>query len=254
MTSFPADGSTLEGEQQGATIDGFVRSASGELYRFHHNDMTRRLGYGREGGQPDSYTLIATRQGTEMVGRGGAVRTGKPSENIIALDLPASAEPTPGVYYGRVAGTTDKVAFDINDTPDGRTLRAYVSDGVSGTITLPGAPARRFFAAPAGDGAGIYDVKVLDDRTHMGTSAEGGKLELKYDDGMVMGTVTSPTRVTVDLLGADLTKSYEYGVDGSMPGTYVAFAAPRGRFLIGRSGDVRAGHPGLNIIGLDKKC
>ena len=36
--------------------------------------------------------------------------------------------------------------------------------------------------------------------------------------------------------------------------SYVAFAAPRGRFLIGRSGDVRGGHPGLNIIGLDKAC
>ena len=34
----------------------------------------------------------------------------------------------------------------------------------------------------------------------------------------------------------------------------MAFAAPRGLFLIGRSGDVRAGRPGVNIIGLDKKC
>ena len=31
--------------------------------------------------------------------------------------------------------------------------------------------------------------------------------------------------VGTDLLGADLTQSYEYGVQGSMPGTYVAFAA-----------------------------
>ena len=105
-----------------------------------------------------------------------------------------------------------------------------------------------------GDGAGIYDVTVLDDRTHTDRSEEGGKLDLRYDDGMVIGTVTSPTGVKVDLLGADLTKSYEYGVEGSLPGTYVAFAAPRGRFLIGRSGSVKAGSPGLNIIGLDKKC
>ena len=39
-----------------------------------------------------------------------------------------------------------------------------------------------------------------------------------------------------------------------MPGTYVAFAAPRGRFLIGRNGNVRGGSAGANIIGLDKKC
>ena len=88
----------------------------------------------------------------------------------------------------------------------------------------------------------------------MGTSEEGGKLELKYADGMVMGRVVAPNGEIADLLGADLTKSYEYGVEGSMPGTYVAFAAPRGRFLIGRNGDVRGGSAGLNIIGLDKKC
>ena len=288
------DGSTLEADQKEAAVDGFVRAANGDLYRFRHNDMTRRLGYSRPGGQPDSYTLVVTRQGTEMVGRGGAVRQGRPSENIIALDLPASAVPTPGIFYGRVAMTTDKLAFDLNDLPDGRRqMRAYVSDGepepdgdiewftapvtgntfsltsasgnsriegviggdgITGTIRLPGADARRYFAAPAGDGAGIFDVKVLDDRTHTGTSEEGAKLELKYNDGMVMGTVSAPNGERVDLLGADLAESYRYGIKGSLPGSYVAFAAPRGRFLIGRSGDVRLGRPGLNIIGLDKKC
>jgi hypothetical protein len=71
---------------------------------------------------------------------------------------------------------------------------------------------------------------------------------------MVNGTVTAPNGQSVDLLGADLTHAYRMGVEGSLPGTYVAFAAPRGRFLIGRSGNVRGGSPGLNIIGLDKKC
>ena len=288
------DGSTMEATQTGATVDGFVRSATGNLYNFKHNDLTRRLNYSREGGQADRYTLVVTRRGTEIVGRGGDVRGGKPSENIIALDLPASDVPTPGVYYGRVAMGTDKMAFDLNDLGGGRRqLRAYVSDGepepagdiewftspitgntfsltsasgnakmdgtvaadgISGNITLPGTQTRRFFAAPAGDGAGIYDVTVMADRTHMGTSEEGGKLELKYTDGMVMGRVIAPNGEAADLLGADLTRSYEYGVDGSQPGTYVAFAAPRGRFLIGRNGDVRGGSPGLNIIGLDKKC
>ena len=288
------DGSTLEADQNGATVDGFVRSASGELYRFSHNDMTRRLGLSREGGQPDSYTAIITRQGTEVVGRGGDVRRGRPSENVIALDLAASVPPTPGIYYGRVALATDKLAFDVNDLADGRKqIRAYVSDaepepegdiewftstvtgsaftitsvsgnarvegsvaadGVSGTLTLPNQPARRYFAGPAGEGAGIYDVSVQQDRAHAGTSEEGGKLALTYTDGMVMGKVTAPDGKSVDLLGADLTHAYKMGVEGSLPGTYVAFAAPRGRFLIGRNGDVRAGRPGLNIIGLDKKC
>lgn len=287
------DGSTLEADQKGPTVDGFVRSASGEMYRFKHNDLTRRLNYSRQGGQADTYTAIVTRQGTEVVGRGGDVRHGRPSENLIALDLAASPVPTPGVFYGRVALTTDKLAFDINTVNGQRTLRAYVSDaepepagdiewftspitgnsfsltsasgkakidgtvaddGVSGTLTLPDQPARRYYAGPAGEGAGIYDVTVNGDRSHTGTSFEGAKLELSYKDGMVIGKVTDPTGASVDLLGADLTEAYKYGIQGSMPGTYVAFAAPRGRFLIGRSGDVRGGSAGLNIIGLDKKC
>ncbi len=287
------DGSTLDADQAGPIVDGFVRSASGEMYRFKHNDLSRRLMYSRQGGQADSYVAIVTRQGTEIVGRGGNVRGGKPSENLIALDLAASPTPTPGVYYGRVAMTTDKLAFDINTVNGVRTLRAYVSDaepepagdiewfvapvsgttftltsaskaariegtiaadGVSGMLTLPDQPARRYFAGPAGEGAGIYDVTVAGDRSHAGTSLEGGKLQLTYQNGMVMGKVTDPTGASVDLLGADLTEAYKYGIEGSMPGTYVAFAAPRGRFLIGRNGDVRGGSAGLNIIGLDKKC
>ena len=288
------DGSTLQATQRGANVDGSVRSARGENYDFKHNDMTRRLEYSRQGGQPDSYTLIVTRQGTEMVGRGGAVRQGRPSENIIALDLAASPVPTPGVYYGRVAMETDKLAFDVNDLPGGRRqLRAYTSDaepepagdiewftgevtgdtfeltsatgnarlagtiaadGITGTITLPGGGPRRYFAGPAGEGAGIYDVVVNDDRSHTGTSEEGGRLELTYEGGMVMGKVTAPDGEAIDLLGADLTHAFRFGIEGSLPGSYVAFAAPRGRFLIGRNGDVRGGRPGLNIIGLDKKC
>ena len=287
------DGSTLEADQTAATVEGFVRSATGEMFRFKHNDLTRRLNYSRQGGQADTYTAIITRQSTEVVGRGGDVRQGRPSENIIALDLAASPVPTPGVYYGRVAMTTDKLAFDINVVNGQRTLRAYVSDaepepegdiewftspitgstftvtsasgnariegtvaadGVSGMLTLPNQPARRYFAGPAGEGAGIYDVTVAADRSHTGTSFEGAKLELSYKDGMVIGKVIDPAGASVDLLGADLTHAYKLGIEGSLPGTYVAFAAPRGRFLIGRNGDVRGGSAGVNIIGLDKKC
>ncbi len=287
------DGSTLEADQAGPTVEGFVRSATGEMFRFKHNDITRRLNYSRQGGQADRYTAIITRQSTEVVGRGGDVRQGRPSDNIIALDLAASPVPTPGVYYGRVAMTTDKLAFDINLVNGQRTLRAYVSDaepepegdiewftspltgntfaltsasgnariegtvaddGVSGMLTLPNQPARRYYAGPAGEGAGIYDVTVAADRSHTGTSFEGAKLDLTYKDGMVMGKVTDPAGKSVDLLGADLTHAYKLGVEGSLPGSYVAFAAPRGRFLIGRNGNVRGGSAGLNIIGLDKKC
>ena len=39
-----------------------------------------------------------------------------------------------------------------------------------------------------------------------------------------------------------------------MPGEYVAVIAPGGSHWLGRSGNVRGGQSGLNIIGLDKKC
>jgi hypothetical protein len=287
------DGSTLEAQQRGTNVEGFVRAQSGEQYDFRQNDLSRRLGYSREGGQPDNYTLIVTRQATEIMGRGGDVRRGRPSENIVALDLGASDVPSAGEYYGRVAMTTDKLAISVRDEGGVRRLRGYLSDaepepggdiqwftalitgniftitsamgdaridgtvsadGITGNITLPGQPARPYYAAPAGDGAGIYDVTVRDDRSHVGTSDDGGRLELTYRDGLVMGKVMPATGPAIDLLGADLAEAYKYGIQASVPGTYVAFAAPRARFLIGRNGDVRGGSAGLNIIGLDKKC
>jgi len=69
------DGSTLEADQSGAIVDGLVRSAAGDMYRFKQNDLTRRLAYSRQGGQVDTYTAVITRQGTEIVGRGGDVRS-----------------------------------------------------------------------------------------------------------------------------------------------------------------------------------
>jgi hypothetical protein len=69
-----------------------------------------------------------------------------------------------------------------------------------------------------------------------------------------MGKVMPPSGPPIDLLGADLAEAYKYGIQASVPDTYVAFAAPRARFLIGRNGDVRGGSAGTNIIGLDKKC
>ena len=56
------------------------------------------------------------------------------------------------------------------------------------------------------------------------------------------------------MLGADLAHAFKYSEEYSKPDTYTAFVAPRGRYVFGRSGSVRTGSGGLNIIGLDKKC
>lgn len=288
------DGSTFQAAKDGAYVKGEVVSPRGERYPFRHNDLTQRLGYGVTGGQPGSYMAIVTRQATEIQGRGGDVKGGKPDGNVISLDMDQSESVTPGVYHGRVARTTDRLNFELANDPQGvRVLRAYVSDsepepdgdvqwfvepvpgsefdmpskmgdarisgviaedGISGEIVLPDGTPRRYFAAPSGQGAGIYNVEVAADRRHTGTSEQGAKFDLRYEDGTVMGTITSPEGEEFPMLGADLATAYGYEDEYSKPGTYTAFVAPRGRYVFGRSGSIRAGQTGANIIGLDKKC
>lgn len=288
------DGSELNARQTESFVEGDVVSSRGERYPFRHNDLTRRLGYAREGGASGTYLTVVTRQATEIQGRGGDVKGGRPGQDVISLDLSVDGEPTPGVYHGRVAGATDRLNFEI-ETKDGtRTLRSYVSDsepepagdlewftgpltgstfdmtskmaggarmngtiaddGISGELTLPDGIARRYFAAPSGQGAGIYTVEVDASRRHTGTSAQGGKLDLEYEDGTVMGALTDPDGKEYPMLGADLSHAYRLGEEYSKPDTYLAFVAPRGRYVYGRGGNVRAGTGSLNIIGLDKKC
>lgn len=293
------DGSTFDARQTGAYVEGAVVSTRGERYPFRHNDLTRRLAYATAGGAPDTYLTVVTRQATEIQGRGGDVRGGKPSANVASLDLSQDAPPTPGVYHGRVAGTTDRLNFETKQNPDGTTLlRAYVSDsepepagdvqwfaesvrppqfamrskmgdatiegtisdeGIGGEITLPDGVARRYFAVPSGQGAGIFEVTVAPDRRHTGTSEQGARLDVRYENGTVMGTLTSPGGESFPMLGADLAHAFRYSDEYSKPGQYTAFVAPRGRYVFGRSNtsgerNVRGGTTGVNIIGLDKKC
>jgi hypothetical protein len=137
---------------------------------------------------------------------------------------------------------------------DAKITGTITDDGISGELTLPDGVARRYFAAPSGEGAGIYTVQVAPDRRHTGTSEQGAKMDLKYDKGTVMGTLTAPDGKSYPMLGADLAHAYRYTDEYSKPDTYTAFVAPRGRYVFGRSGNIRAGSSGANIIGLDKKC
>jgi hypothetical protein len=137
---------------------------------------------------------------------------------------------------------------------DAKMTGEITDEGISGEIMLPDSPAHRYFAVPSGQGAGIFTVDVAADRHHTGTSEQGAKLDLRYVDGTVMGTLTAPDGEQFPMLGADLATAFRYNQEFSKPGSYVAFVAPRGRYIYGRNGDVRAGHPGVNIIGLDKKC
>ncbi len=69
-------------------------------------------------------------------------------------------------------------------------------------------------------------MEVASDRHHTGTSEQGAKLDLKYEDGTVMGTLTSPEGDQYPMLGADLATAYRCTDEFSKPGTYIAFVAP----------------------------
>jgi hypothetical protein len=125
---------------------------------------------------------------------------------------------------------------------------------VHGTVVLPKGDQHPFFAVPAGDGAGIYDIDVSADKHYTGTSEKGEKLDLRQSGHNITGTITTPSGPTVNVIAYDLTDVFHYGQEGSRPDHYVAFASPGGRYFIGRSGDVRGGTFGSNIIGLDKAC
>ena len=225
---------------------------------------------------------------------GDGLKQGRPDGNVVALDLAASGLPTEGIYYGRLALTVHQLAISVDpaDAQGNRRLRMYLSDGLPdgdiewfvgnvpssgtidlasadnkarltgqlsatdahGTVTLPKGDQHRFFAVPAGDGAGIYDIDVTADKHYTGTSEKGEKLDLRQSGHNITGSITTPNGPTVNVIAYDLTEVFHYGQEGSRADHYVAFASPGGRYFIGRSGDVRGGTFGNNIIGLDKAC
>ncbi len=296
-TGTSTDGSRIEGRQAGNLVEGTITTRSGDTIGYKVTDATRAFDYPIKGGQPDTYTAVVSRYGLAQIGRGGgdAVKRGTPNDNLIALDLAPTPIPTPGVYYGKLAQTTDQMAM-VLDQPAGqanRRVRVYLSDGepepegdiewftgqvlgnrieltsagggarlvgevtndfASGTVTLPGNRTHRFYAVPAGDGAGIYEVRVTPEKVYHGTAEGGGRFEIRQNGDVVQGTIFTADGRQIGLLAYDLTRVFEYGVEGSQPDTYLAFASPGGRYLIGRSGNVRGGTAGNNIIGLDKAC
>jgi hypothetical protein len=212
----------------------------------------------------------------------------------LGLGVGAGAVNTPGVWYGKVGGGTEQFVMALGEPdPAGvRSVRVLLSDGepepegdvewfagdatgdafiltspttatmtgqigpeyVFGQVTLPGSAPRPYLAVPAADGAGIYDVTVTPDKQYQGTSEHGGTFTLRQQGDRVTGVVNTPDGRQLVLAAHDLTQVFDYAVDGSQPGTYLAIASPGGADLIGRSGDVRAGLADVELIGLDKAC
>ena len=288
-TGASTDGNRLDAYQRGDYVEGTITARNNEQIAFKVTDLSRVFNYPVRGGQPDTYTTIISRHGLVLMGRGGDVKRGSPSPNVLSLDLAASGLPSPGVYYGRTARTIHQFAAVV-DAGASR-IRVYFSDGldggdiewfagavnggrfditsasgnarivgevtqesVKGTVTVPGGRELPIFAVPAGDGAGIYEVEVTADGRYVGTSEDGARVEARKDGDKVIGSITPRVGVPVTIFGYDLTHVFHYAQEGSQPDRYLAFASPGGRYIIGRSGDVRGGTAGNNIIGLDKAC
>ena len=140
---------------------------------------------------------------------------------------------------------------------------------VSGSFTDEKGEKSQFVANPSQHGAGIYEVTLDENLRYSGTSTDGSKLTAQADDkGGTKGTITTADGKDLDftvqslalatpaqLTERGLSESYKkYVKDNQVPGEYVAVIAPGGSYWLGRSGAVRKGAPGQQIIGLDKKC
>lgn len=147
---------------------------------------------------------------------------------------------------------------------------SYVSERrVQGSFTDADGKRASFSAYPAIDGAGIYEVTLDENFRYKGTSTDGNKLDATAEQsGETSGTITTADGEKVkfsvqslslatpaQLSSRGLKTDYgKYRKVNQVPGEYVAVIAPGGSHWLGRSGNVRGGSPGLNIIGLDKKC
>lgn len=292
FTGTSTQGHVLDARQQGKFVVGTIVQTGGHVITLNNMDLSQAYGYSVAGGQTDDYTVIISRHGVLHYGRGGAVKSGSPTANLIALDIQPSSSPTPGFFFGKVAFERDVIGIKVDPpNPVGtRRVRAYMSDSepggdlqwfegqvagntvdltsksgdarmqstlandlIEGSLTLPGGRVHRFFALPAGEGAGIYDVTVNPDGSLLGTSEEGGRLVGQQNGIQVPLVLTAPDGQVYEDHPNDLTLAFKYPMPGNQPDTYVAIVAPHGRLIFGRSGNVRGGSAGNNIIGIDIK-
>jgi hypothetical protein len=208
------------------------------------------------------------------------------AENIIAVAFDSSAIDAEG------ARTVKAYVCDGHGNPDGIALwfKGSIKDGSSNTLTsadgkstlvvdfvrpdiVTGAftdakgTTKRFASFRATAGAGIYDVTLDQNLRYSGTSTDGTVLDAQAtEDGVVSGILTSAggeiveftihvlaTAAEATLLERGLPTSFrDFAEFSIVPDSYTAVISPAGAFWLGRSGDIRGGSAGNNIIGLDQ--
>ena len=165
----------------------------------------------------------------------------------------SDSEPEPRGVIAWFSGTAATDTLSLEAKPgSGHIDLAIAPDQVSGTIAFEDGVPRRFFALPAGDGAGIYEVTVDRSGRMVGRSGHGDRFSVRPDGLFAAGTLTTAEGRRFKLHIGDLVRNLRYGIRANPPDSYRAILAPRGRFVFGRSCWPRDCN--TNIIGLDKAC
>ena len=170
------------------------------------------------------------------------------------IDIYSSdSEPEPRGVVAWFSTTTAADTVSLVAKPgQGRITATIGADRVTGTIAFEDGVERRFFALPAGDGAGIYDVTIPRQGVLIGRSNEGGTFSARSDGLFLAGTLTTTDGRRFKLHIGDLVRNLRYPIRANLPGSYRAILAPRGRFIFGRNCFPRECN--INIIGGDKAC
>ena len=130
----------------------------------------------------------------------------------------------------------------------------YVLAGgsVAGVATLAGGGSSAFTATTKTDGSGIYDVVVGSDTSIKGSSTRGDVLDMTQtlpadNHARIAGSITPVGGAKVNLT------SFGSSLGAFPPDAYTAVGLVNGAVVImcGRSGIVRSGQPGNNIIHWD---
>ena len=171
---------------------------------------------------------------------------GARSVRVYACDGKQTADGGFALWFkGKVAADGETTLTAAGRT---ETLTFTAGEAVVGNLTLEGGRKLSFKAQPAAHGSGIYDATIGEDLTYTARSTSGIVFNGNLDNAArtVSGRATLPDGTSYDFAGLPVHSE-------TVPGKFVAVSiwdeALQKLVTSGRSGDVRGGSPGLNVIG-----
>jgi len=194
---------------------------------------------------PERTTLENTNKTvTQSTGETTAARGG--GREVQAYVCDGQPQGTAEWFAGQMAGNT----LELTSVSGNARLQVVLTEEeATGTVALADGTLRRFAAAAAYEGAGLYETIVASDGRRSGTSANGAKDEARVSsDGVwTWGTIRLPGGEAVDYRRRQ-TAGYQ---GGAKPDTYTTIVLPGGERERGRGGGVKTGQPSSNFISSD---